>query len=196
MFIVIEGMDGSGKSTISKTLSEKLNAELVSTPGHQFKDIRKPLDTIFSQNTKARQLFYAATVLNVSDEIKLLTESGQHVVTDRYWLSTQVYHNWMSNGEHLNLHDVECELLTPDLTVYLELPLNERHKRISARNNNTREDIQTLTPEATDTLHNLYLNMRNSRAVGHWLQIDASKKIELIVDTIMAKLRELEVTAI
>ncbi|MCC3842181.1 thymidylate kinase [Vibrio parahaemolyticus] len=192
MFIVIEGLDGTGKSTISKKLAERLSAKLISTPGHSFKDIRKPLDIIFSESTKARQLFYAATVLKASEQVRALVSSAQHVVADRYWLSTQVYHNWMCHGEHLNLNDVEYELITPDLTVYLELSLKERHKRVSMRNNNTPQDIKTLTPQATDTLHNLYLNMRDSQVVGKWLRVDASNEIEFIIDTIMEKLIELD----
>ena len=58
MFIVIEGLDGSGKSTVSKYLAEKLNAKLLTTPGAGFKEVRKQLDTVFEHNTKARQLFY------------------------------------------------------------------------------------------------------------------------------------------
>jgi len=191
MFIVIEGLDGSGKSTVSQGLAKKLSAELLTTPGSCFKDIRKQLDLIFSNNTKARQLFYMSSVFKVSGEAKELITLGQHVVVDRYWLSTQVYHSWMSDGNHLKFHEVEHELLKPDLTVYLDLPLDERIKRIQTRNSNTREDIQTLTQKADKKLRCLYESMRNSQPIGNWLRVDASLDIELIVDIIFDKSQEL-----
>jgi dTMP kinase len=185
MFIVIEGLDGSGKSTVSQSLAKKLNAELLTTPGSCFKDIRKQLDDNFADIPKARQLIYMASVLNVSAKIKELKTEAQHVVVDRYWLSTQVYHCWMSGGHHFKLREVEDELLKPDLTVYLDLPMIERSKRIKFRNNHTHEDLQTLTHQADDELRELYYNMRNSQPVGKWLQVDALKDIDSIINTIL-----------
>ncbi|MEZ8169703.1 MULTISPECIES: dTMP kinase [unclassified Vibrio] len=185
MFIVIEGLDGSGKSTVSKHLAEKLNAKLLTTPGAGFKEVRKQLDTVFEHNTKARQLFYMATVLNVASEAQRLIDSGQNVVVDRYWLSTQVYHHWMSNGQCYTLDEVESELLAPDLTVYLDLPVDERIARINNRNHCTLEDRQTLTEQANDELRGLYVGMRDGKPVGDWLLVDASQGVDAIVNTIL-----------
>lgn len=185
MFIVIEGLDGSGKSTVSKCLAKKLNAKWLTTPGTDFKTTRKHLDAVFKNNPKARQLFYMATVLNVADEAQRLIDSGQHVVLDRYWLSTQVYHCWMSNGQYYKLHEIESELLRPDLTVYLDLPMDQRNERINARNNCTLEDRKTLTLEADRELRDLYEGMCYSQPVGKWLLVDASQGVDAIVDTIL-----------
>ncbi|MUH96581.1 dTMP kinase [Aliivibrio fischeri] len=190
MFIVIEGLDGCGKSTVAQHLSKKLEAVLLTTPGSDFKDIRSHLDMIFSNNIKARQLFYMASVFKVSEEVKELKELVRHVVVDRYWLSTQVYHRWMSNDTCLDLHEVEGELLKPDLTVYLDLHFDERNKRIEARNGNTREDMQTLTQQADNELRDYYEQMRDSEPVGKWLKVDASKDIYTIVDTILGAICE------
>ena len=185
MFIVIEGLDGSGKSTVSKHLAEKLNAKLLTTPGAGFKEVRKQLDTVFEHNPKARQLFYMATVLNVASEAQRLIDSGQNVVVDRYWLSTQVYHHWMSNGQCYTLDEVESELLAPDLTVYLDLPVDERIARINNRNYCTSEDKQTLTEQANDGLRSLYIGRCDGKPVGKWLMVDASQSVNSIVDNIL-----------
>ncbi|BCB42484.1 thymidylate kinase [Vibrio alginolyticus] len=187
MFIVIEGLDGSGKSTVSKHLAEKLNAKLLTTPGADFKEIRTKLDMVFEHNTKARQLFYMATVLNVAGEAQRMIDSGQHVVVDRYWLSTQVYHHWMSNGQCYTLDEVEGELLAPDLTVYLDLSIDERIARINNRNHCTLEDRQTLTEKANDELRSLYIDICGGKPVGDWLIIDASKSVDIIVDNILSR---------
>ncbi|MFM2619593.1 deoxynucleoside kinase [Vibrio alginolyticus] len=186
MFIVIEGLDGSGKSTVSKHLAEKLNAKLLTTPGAGFKEVRKQLDTVFEHNPKARQLFYMATVLNVASEAQRFIDSGQNVVVDRYWLSTQVYHHWMSNGQCYTLDEVESELLAPDLTVYLDLPVDERIARINNRNYYTREDKQTLTEQANDGLRSLYIGTCDGKPVGKWLMVDASQSVNSIVDNILS----------
>ncbi|MFM2580460.1 dTMP kinase [Vibrio fortis] len=186
MFIVIEGLDGSGKSTVSKHLAEKLNAKLLTTPGAGFKEVRKQLDTVFEHNPKARQLFYMATVLNVASEAQRFIDSGQNVVVDRYWLSTQVYHHWMSNGQCYTLDEVESELLAPDLTVYLDLPVDERIARINNRNYCTSEDKQTLTEQANDGLRSLYIGRCDGKPVGKWLMVDASLSVNSIVDNILS----------
>ena len=186
MFIVIEGLDGSGKSTVSKHLAEKLNAKLLTTPGAGFKEVRKQLDTVFEHNPKARQLFYMATVLNVASEAQRFIDSGQNVVVDRYWLSTQVYHHWMSNGQCYTLDEVESELLAPDLTVYLDLPVDERIARINNRNYCTSEDKQTLTEQANDGLRSLYIGTCDGKPVGKWLMVDASQSVNRIVDNILS----------
>ncbi|MDC5726931.1 dTMP kinase [Vibrio europaeus] len=186
MFIVIEGLDGSGKSTVSKHLAEKLNAKLLTTPGAGFKEVRKQLDTVFEHNPKARQLFYMATVLNVASEAQRFIDSGQNVVVDRYWLSTQVYHHWMSNGQCYTLDEVESELLAPDLTVYLDLSVDERIARINNRNYCTREDKQTLTEQANDELRSLYIGTCDGKPVGKWLMVDASQSVNSIVDNILS----------
>ncbi|PTB32361.1 dTMP kinase [Photobacterium phosphoreum] len=191
MFIVIEGLDGSGKSTVAQSLAKKLYAELLTTPGCCFKNIRNDLDLLYAENTIARQLFYISAVFKVSEKAKESISRGQDIVIDRYWLSTQVYHNWMSGGNCLQLQEIENKLLKPDLTVFLDLPLDERIKRVKARDNNTNEDIKTLTKKADKKLLWLYENMRNSKPVGNWLRVDASRDIEYIMDVILIKVQEL-----
>lgn len=188
MFIVIEGLDGSGKSTVAKCLADKLNATLLSTPEDDFKNIRKQLDLIFKKDLQARQLFYMATVRNISERVKELKKFGSSIVVDRYWLSTQVYHCWMSKGLHYGLSEVENELMKPNLTVFLDLTLEERTKRIGLRNNNTIQDSETLSQESDDKLRELYDSMRHSKPVGEWLQADGSLEVNSIVDLIINKI--------
>ena len=55
-FIVIEGIDGSGKTTVSKLLSEKLNALMYKTPSWPFSDWRDVIDK--TVDIKSRFYFY------------------------------------------------------------------------------------------------------------------------------------------
>lgn len=184
-FIVIEGLDGTGKSTTAKALSKALGGVALSTPVDKFKDVRPKLEEIYAEESYGRQLFYASTAIASSIQVKKKLEDAPAVVLDRYWLSTQVYHSWRTQGAHFQLPEVENMLLKPDLTVYLALSLEERVKRLGGRSDNTEEDRQTTELRANQQLNALYHAHSNSPCVGKWLEIDASLSTDEIVDKVI-----------
>ena len=189
MFIVIEGLDGTGKSTVSKALAEALNAELLTTPDTSLKPARETIDSAYQHTPLARQLFYASSVVQLSDKIKALRDSGKRIVVDRYWLSTQVYHAWKTHHQHLLLKEVEGRLQVPDMTIYLTLPLALRSDRIKGRSDNTQEDNLTLTLEADRSLNETYRSYKDAAIVGQWLEIDSVNEVEKVISDIKSALR-------
>jgi len=185
MFIVVEGLDGTGKSTISKALASAIGAVHLSTPQKSLSNARKIIDDEYEYNSHARQLFYASTVVNISQQIERLISQGKSVVVDRYWLSTQVYHNWKCNGGSFMLLEIEKYILAPDITIYLELPLDARSKRINQRHDNTKEDSLTLIENSDTELNKLYNSYQSKAITGKWLAIDATQSIEYIVQDIL-----------
>jgi len=185
MFIVIEGLDGTGKSTTAKALADKLGGVALNTPLDKFKDVRPQLEEIYADESYGRQLFYASTAIASSLQVQKELKDSPVVVLDRYWLSTQVYHSWRTQGAHFKLLEVESMLLKPDLTVYLELSLEERIKRLGGRGGNTEEDRQTTDLVASQQLNDLYDTHRNSPCVGTWLKVDAGLSIEEIVKRVI-----------
>jgi dTMP kinase len=190
MFIVIEGLDGAGKSTIAKALGEAMGAEVLSTPGKNFNNIREQIDRIYHNNHQARQLFYMSTVVSVSEQVRELVNKEKNVIVDRYWLSTQVYHQWKSENNHFELIDVANMILIPDITIYLHLPLDQRKNRLSERKNNTLEDNQTLTKSADKELNNLYSQFGNTSISGRWVNINVNAAVDDIVKNICTELYE------
>jgi dTMP kinase len=189
MFIVIEGLDGVGKSTITKALAVAINATVLTTPGVKFNGIRQQLDSIYYESNQARQLFYMSTVVNASEHARSLVAKGEHVIVDRYWLSTQVYHHWKSGNDHFALPEVADSLEVPDLTLYLELPLAQRKQRLGNRAQNTAEDNLTLTDKADAELNNLYLHYSQSDIAGRWLKVDASVTVDKIIKRVCNELQ-------
>ena len=136
-FIVIEGIDGSGKTTVSKLLSEKLNALMYKTPSWPFSDWRDVIDK--TVDIKSRFYFYLSCVIHASTEIEKLLEN-KNVVCDRYILSTLCYHR-ASDSFFINFDENQLDILFPDYTFFLDAGYEVRMKRIAARENANNSDV-------------------------------------------------------
>jgi len=92
-FIALEGIDGSGKTTVCKLLSKKMKAYLYKTPSWPFANLREIIDK--TVDIKSRFYFYLSSVFHASAEIEELLKK-RHVVCDRYILSTLCYRQTLS----------------------------------------------------------------------------------------------------
>lgn len=131
VFIALEGMDGTGKSTLARALRDALAGHLLRTPPEVLTDLRPILDATFSSAPVASQLFYAATVALASEQARQCLATGKSVVIDRYWASTLAYAD--CRAERAELDAAEKTLLLPDLTVYLSTDEAERARRLGVR---------------------------------------------------------------
>lgn len=131
VFIALEGMDGTGKSTLARALAEALDARLLRTPADELAHARPDIDAALAPSAVATQLFYAATVALASDQARRLMADGRSVVMDRYWASTLAYAQCRS--DQVELDGVARTLLTPDLTVYLTADDRVRARRMARR---------------------------------------------------------------
>lgn len=129
--IVVEGLDGVGKSTLSRGLAEALGAAWRTTPSEALRAHRAPFDAAFAGLPGASHLFYAATVVAASAEAERLRDAGRDVVFDRYWGTTRAYAR--AAGSPWALDEVERRLPPADLTLLVDLPEDERRRRLLAR---------------------------------------------------------------
>ncbi len=140
-FVVVEGPEGAGKSTLVRWLGTTLRAE-----GRAALTVREPGGTPIAEAArklalKSRHdrayaaelfLFLAARADLVERVIRPALESGQVVIADRFGLSTIAY---QVAGRGLNRADVEAALrvatggLTPDLTLILDIPVSVGRER-------------------------------------------------------------------
>src|SRR2546422_940162 len=87
--IVVEGIDGTGKTTVARRLATAIRAKYLRTPPPRFDSLRKYVDKEASVET--RFLFYLCSVAYASDIIRReLTK--RDVVCDRYLGTTLAYH--------------------------------------------------------------------------------------------------------
>jgi dTMP kinase len=132
IFIVLEGVEGSGKSTQAKLLSSWLSEagvrhRLTREPGGTTigEEIRRAL--LHGGDMPARTellLYLAARAALVEQVVRPALQAGEVVIADRYELSTFAY---QAHGRGLPLEEVRAANrvatggLQPDLTIVLEL---------------------------------------------------------------------------
>ncbi|MBL0309579.1 MAG: dTMP kinase [Bacteroidetes bacterium] len=133
LFIAFEGIDGSGKSTQVKLLSDQLKKEghrvyVTSEPtdspiGSMIRDILK--HQMEADHRTIAGLFVADRLdhlLNKTNGILKKMEEGYTVITDRYYFSSYAYH-----GTHMSLdwvieaNSLSADLLRPDVNIYIDI---------------------------------------------------------------------------
>ena len=142
-FIAFEGIDGSGKSTQVKLLSEKLKKEgfkIYTTFEPTDSPIGSVIKNIFRHRIEADHRTIAGLyvadrldhLLNKTNGILKKMEEGYTVITDRYYFSSYAY-----QGTHMSLdwviqaNALSAELLRPDLNVYIDISPETSMQRIS-----------------------------------------------------------------
>jgi len=148
LFIVFEGIDGCGKSTQVKLLSENLKRI-----GHSIYTTCEPTDSpigsiikdIFQHRLEVDHrtvagLFIADRLehlLNKKDGILKMLEEGQTVICDRYYFSSYAYQGvHISQQWVIDANSLSANLLRPDLSVFIDIDPEISLKRISSARGN------------------------------------------------------------
>lgn len=151
-FIVLEGIDGSGKTTQLDELAAWLPTSGLMLPGAELITTRAPGGTnlgwwlrellllrrgnVAPCATAELLLFAADTAQLVAEIIGPALTAGHWVLCDRYIGSTMAYQGY-GRGHSLEviqqLNQLATSGLAPDLTLWLDLPLAEALRRRSHR---------------------------------------------------------------
>ncbi len=196
-FIVIEGIDGSGKTTQINELSKWLNEtdlipennQLVITrePGgtHIGKSIRSLLlDTSIekSPDSITELLLYAADrAQHVNEIIRPALKKGNWVISDRFSGSTLAYQGYGRKLDIKLIKDLETistQGLIPDITFLLDISVEE-----SIRRRISRQDDR-IEKEGREFLSNVSLGFHLLSADKKWKKISALKSKEDIINEI------------
>lgn len=135
-FIVIEGLDATGKSTLAEKLSIALDAVQLSCPPEiivpslKNGNARSYFDSL---SPLQRRAYYRFSNLVASEQVAKKI-SQNHVVMDRYWTSTIAFTAMDGvNSNEIELGEYPDELIRPDLLILLTVDEENRLARLEGR---------------------------------------------------------------
>lgn len=162
-FLVFEGLDGSGKSSLMQMLNEHLKSHAISSlmtrepGGTQIGDQLR--DIILQKNTEAPcaktelLLYQASRAQHVALVIKPALDNKQWVLCDRYTASSIAFQGGgrgVSTAEVEWLNRFSTNELKPELTVLLDLSVEESKRRQNQRNEKTGSQEDRIESEKSD----------------------------------------------
>ena len=136
LFIVVEGIDGVGKTTCTRMLAKMMRGHYYKTPPPMFEQVRAKID--LAGDLVTRFLFYLTTLSVASAEIRKLLE-GKNVLCDRFVYSTIAYHKAL--GVDISFVDFhKLPLILPNFTFYLWAREEVIRQRIDGRGSKSLSD--------------------------------------------------------
>ena len=178
-FLTFEGMEGCGKSTQAQRLcaglprDTLLTCEPGGTPlGESIRELLlEPSRGNMSPVSEAL-LYLADRAQHVAEVIRPALEAGRTVISDRYVDSTLAYQGY-GRGLPMDLLRAVAELatggLTPDLTLFLDVPVTLGLERVGKRGRHDRLESERL--EFHERVRRGYLDLI-AHEPRRWVLID------------------------
>ncbi len=168
MVVAVEGLDGTGKSTLVRAMSRRLGALELRTPDPALATVRAVIDEDW--HPTAARVWYAATVIEAGKRAALERLGGRSVVIDRYFGSTVAY---ASGAEERSvLRALEPAVEAVDLTLLLDAPDAIRCARIERRGA-VAADVRSLEPKTALKVRTGYLEALARPWAGRVVRLDA-----------------------
>ena len=199
-FIVLEGPDGSGKTTVTNVICDRLSAEgfeIVHTrePGgigiaEEIRNIiLDPKNTSMDPRTEA--LLYAASRRqHLVEKVIPAKEAGKIVICERFVYSSLAYQGYgrgLGFDDILKINDFAIGDAYPDMTIYLNIDEEEGLKRIADRSFKDRLDSESLEFHhlVNEGYREVLRRFRDTKV------IDASRSVDEVVEEALKLIREL-----
>lgn len=205
--IVIEGIDGSGKTTqidlLKKHYSDSAHPPLFlrepggTRLGEQLRSLI--LDPATECSPQVEMLIYmAARIQLLQERIKPALDQGRTVILDRYYYSTVAYqiHGLDFKPQKPYIHFAErmpywAVNEIPDRTIFLEISIEEARKRISAKN---KDRIESRSEQYFERVQEGYdIALRHAQDNGHNIvRVNATQFPEIIHKYILGVIGNVE----
>ncbi len=191
MFVTFEGIDGSGKSTVSKKVYQNLKNK-----GYDVVLTFEPTDTwigkCVSNFIKKEKDPYSTSFAFIADriehckKIKESINSGKIVLCDRYADSTYAYQAAQIENDIKDpmkwLKELSKDrILIPDITFLFVIEPKDSLARIQTRD-------ELIPFERLDFLNKVHKNYLKLSDEDRFIKVDATKKIDELVDICIGKI--------
>jgi dTMP kinase len=201
LFIVFEGIDGSGTTTQSDLLARYIEEDL----GTQVIQTREPGGTPLAEKIRGlvlepdtremhfiTELFlYAASrSQHVEELIKPALQAGKPVICDRYTDSTLAYQGYgrgLDFGQISEVNSMATGGCKPDLTVYLDIPVEVAKQRRQKRASRP-DRLESAGDDLQERVCRGYREVA-SKNPGPSLMLDATKSARELAAEVRNELR-------
>ncbi|MEP7201106.1 MAG: dTMP kinase [Ilumatobacteraceae bacterium] len=187
-YIVLEGSEGTGKSTHAARLAAHINAVLTRETGGT--DIGARIRVILHDTAMTHLSYRAEALLIAADRAQHIDEvvapalaAGRHVVSDRSVYSTLAYQGYgrcLPIDEIRKINDWALNSLWPDLVILIDTPIELLERRMRNR------DLDRFERE-DDVFHARVRDGFRSMAANdpqHWIVIDGAASMEEVGNNI------------
>lgn len=193
-FIVVEGLEGAGKTTAMEVLEKVLTRHNISflatrepggTPvGEVIRNLVKSPPGVLALDPRTELLLmYASRIQLVEEVIRPALAAGTWVIADRFELSTRAYQGGGRGMDDAFIDAISAfalKGLRPDLLLYLDISPAEGLSRALARSKADRIEQESL--EFFERVHKAYQDgIRSCKAA---VTVDAAKPLESVRLTI------------
>ena len=198
-FITFEGGEGSGKTTQIQSLANHLEGHisecdllLTREPGgtDSAESIRQLLVTGRADRWRAAteaMLMSASRHEHVVHVLRPALAAGRIVICDRYNDSTRVYQGLVGGvpPEDIEaLNRLACGGLVPDLTILLDMDVDEGLRRAGARAS-SESRFESKGPDFHHKVRQGFLDLASSKS-DRFVVIDAARDVDAIADDIVS----------
>ncbi|XP_050388609.1 UMP-CMP kinase 2, mitochondrial isoform X2 [Patella vulgata] len=189
-FVVVEGLDGAGKTTLTGILQKKLGAVLYCTPPPIIGHLRKHFTSLPEIIARA---YYQVGNCIVARQILEECQS-KAVIMDRYWHSTAAY--GIANETSLTdmppaghcTYNWPPSLLKPNIVLFLSVTEETRQKRMTNRHGEMTFEEKVLDSDIVfrKRLYEAYKRFVDPAC----LEIDANGSVDSVVEKTLIALKE------
>lgn len=204
-FLAFEGLDGSGKSSLMRSLEAELKKNNIS-----YIQTREPGGTVLGEKLRhlileksnhppfprAELLMYQASRAQHVDElIKPALEQKKWVLADRFSASSLAFQgnargiSWETVKQ---LNDFATNNLYPHLTILLDLTVEESERRRSQREKSSNTEADRIESENREFHEKVRQGFLKAAAENtkDWLVLDASQPTEKMFQILHAELKK------
>lgn len=177
-YIVLEGLEGCGKSTHTKRLGEHLNAVITREPGGTrigslLRAILADTDNTDLDRRTEALLMAADRAQHMAEIIQPALQRGQHVVSDRSIYSTLAYQGYgrqLGTEDLLSISTWALNNRLPDMVIYIDVPTDVLNERLAKR------DLDRFEREGADFFARIAQGFTELRAADpqRWIVIDGT----------------------